>query len=157
MSPVLEMTSSSACWSVCQECASQYHLPDCWNGVYVQQVIRQFTESQCAITVDLLSHSEQNPVREVFNANKDNGKESELLITNRSEAQEQVHDGLHISITGDTLSMTSRMRRPSIIKRVQTIIHAHIDVIVRHRNRECTHQSRRTSILQMQLLFFSTG
>ena len=39
--------------------------------VDVPQIIRQFTQSQCEIIIDLISHSEHNPVRYVLKTDKD--------------------------------------------------------------------------------------
>ena len=41
------------------------------DSVDVPQIIRQFTQSQCEIIIDLISHSEHNPVREVLKTDKD--------------------------------------------------------------------------------------
>ena len=41
------------------------------DSVDVPQIIRQFTQSQCEIIIDLISHSEHNPVLEVLKTDKD--------------------------------------------------------------------------------------
>ena len=41
------------------------------DSVDVPQIIRQFTQSQCEIIIDLISHSEHNPVRYVLKTDKD--------------------------------------------------------------------------------------
>ena len=67
------------------------------DSVDVPQIIRQFTQSQYDIIIDLISHSEHNPVREVLKTDKD----TLLPISSRSEEQEQELDDqqvvLHLS------------------------------------------------------------